>query len=154
MARRSGVELDPKLRRLLQRLEPELQGPIKEVIAESGEMVAHEAARRVPIRTGALARSIGVRVGSGGWSSTVGFSEKYFKREWKKAGWRAKFIEYGTKGYTAGEKRASGHGKTTKAVPARPARPFLRPAFLALRDQLLERQRRIVNATLERVAGG
>jgi hypothetical protein len=53
-------------------------------------------------------------------------------------GYRAKFIEFGTKG----------HG----AIPAQPARPFVRPGAEATRDEIIARQRAAMQAAIDRQA--
>jgi HK97 gp10 family phage protein len=45
----------------------------------------------------------------------------------------ARFVEFGTKGYSVGERRIDSkggkHGKVTRNIPARSAQPFMRPAW-------------------------
>lgn len=135
---RSRTELDPRFRRLMNRLPDDMTDPISKAIAESTEAVWADAVTRVPINTGELQRSIGKRVTP--TSGEVGFSSKRFRREWKKAGWRALFVENGTKGSPA-------HN-----IPPQPARPFLRPAFEANREWIMQRHRRAVAETLARAA--
>jgi len=138
MARRR-VELDPKFRRLMQRLDKDLTDPLKKEIAASGEKVFREAVLRVPVDTGDLRDSIGIRIGA--FSAEVGFDPKKFRAKWKRAGWRALFVHNGTKG---SEKRN---------IPPQPARPFLRDAFEANRREILERQRKVVADVLKKAGG-
>lgn len=135
---RSRTELDPRFRRLMQRLPSAMVEPISAEIARSAILVAAEATARVPVDTGALRDSIGIRTTK--TSAEVGFDPKRFRRKWKKAGWRAVFIEKGTK------------GSPKRNIPAQPPRPFLRPAFEAHKRQILERHRAAVAAVLTRAA--
>lgn len=154
---RSRVEIDPKFRRLLQQLPAQVLAPLKQAIADSGTGIYAEAVRRVPKDSGDLAHSIGMRIGSGGLSVEVGFDRKRFPKQWKLAGWRAKFIEFGTKGYSPGSKRTDPGSKTTKTirqrVAAQPARPFLRPAFDANRKWIIERHRAALIKVIEGAGG-
>ena len=131
---RSRTELDPRFRRLMQRLPDSMTDPISRAIAESAEAVWADAVTRVPVDTGELQRAVGKRVTP--TSAEVGFDPKKFRREWKKAGWRAVFVEKGTK------------GSPERNIPPQPARPFLRPAFEANRRWIMERHRAAVARTL------
>jgi len=135
---RSRTELDPRFRRLMQRLPDRMTDEISAEIARSALLVAADASMRVPIDTGALRDSIGVRITK--TSAEVGFDPKRFRRKWKKAGWRAVFVEKGTKG-------APGRN-----IPPMAARPFLRPAFEANRQQILDRHRAAVVRLLGQAA--
>lgn len=135
---RSRTELDPRFRRLMQRLPSDLANPISRVIAESARAVWADAVQRVPVDTGALRDSIGIRTTPA--SAEVGFDAKKFRREWKRAGWRAWFIEKGTKGSPA------------RNIPPMSARPFLRPAFEANRQWIMDRHRAVVARVLARAS--
>lgn len=135
---RSRTELDPRFRRLLQRLPDAMVEPISAEIARSAVLIAAEATSRVPVDTGALRNAIGIRTTK--TSAEVGFDPKRFRRKWKMAGWRAKFTELGTK------------GSAKRNIPAQPARPFLRPAFEANRQQILQRHRAAVAMVLTKAA--
>lgn len=151
MAGRSRVEIDPRFRRLMQRLPDAMTAPVTRAIAESAEQVAAAAQKLVPRDTGELAESIGVRVTS--TSADVGFDPKKFRRLWKKAGWRAKFTEFGTKGYEPGAVRKAGGTSShiiRRRIPARPAKPFLRPAFAMNQKWIMDRHRKAVAETLRR----
>ncbi len=139
MRRRSRVELDPKFRRLMQRLDKDLTEPLKREIAASGEKVFREATLRVPVDTGELRDSIGFRVGA--FSAEVGFDPKRFRAKWRRAGWRAHFTHNGTK------------GSAKHNIPPQPPRPFLRDAFDANKREIQEQHRKAV-ATVLRKAGG
>jgi HK97 gp10 family phage protein len=135
---RSRTELDPRFRRLMQRLPAALAAPISAEIRRSAVRVMAAAVARVPVDTGDLKKSIGMRVT--GTSAEVGFDPKRFRRNWKRAGWRAKFTELGTK------------GSASRNIPPQPPRPFLRPAFESNRQEIIQRHRRAIAAVLSRAA--
>lgn len=135
---RSRTELDPRFRRLMQRLPDSITEDLSAEIARSAILVAADAAARVPVDTGALREAIALRTTR--TSAEVGFSPKLSRRKWKKAGWRAKFVELGTK------------GSPKHKIPPMAARPFLRPAFEANKQQILQRHRAAVAAVLSRAA--
>jgi HK97 gp10 family phage protein len=137
MASRS--ELDPKFRRLMQRLPDTIANDLTQVIARSAEVVYADAVSRVPVDTGELRGAIGKRVTK--TSAEVGFDSKKFRRQWKKAGWRAKFVELGTK------------GSLKRNIPPMPARPFIRPAFEANKQWIMERHRAAVATALDKATG-
>jgi HK97 gp10 family phage protein len=120
----------------MQRLPDEMTDPIGRVIAESAEAVWADAVSRVPVDTGELRAAIGIRTTA--TSAEVGFDPKKFRTQWKRAGWRAWFVEKGTKG-----------APKRNILPMRD-RPFLRPAFEANRRWIMERHRAAVAAVLRR----
>lgn len=106
----------------------------------------------------------------GGWQ--YGLVSKHLR----KLGWKAHFIEFGTKGYSRGDKRSyqsfgvvepqriGKNGKPigrprkgvvtrTRAVernvPARPARPFFRPGIEAARTEIVGRWRGAVRRAVD-----
>lgn len=135
---RSRTELDPRFRRLMQRLPDAMTDPLARVIAESAQAVWADTVSRIPVDTGALRDSVGIRTTP--TSAEVGFSSKRFRKEWKRAGWRAKFIELGTKGSAA------------RNIPPMGARPFLRPAFEVNRQWIMDRHRAAIAQVLNRAA--
>lgn len=155
---RSRVEVNPRLNRLLRRAEPAVTEELKDEIGQLGMAVLDGARRRVPVDTGDLRDSISIRRGSNGLSVEVGFSNTKFRRAWKRGGWYARFIEYGTKGYQPGDTRKTSGSRTTKkikqAVAARPARPFMAPAFEEARAEGLPRIRQAVRRVLEKLSAG
>jgi HK97 gp10 family phage protein len=151
---RSRAELDPKFRRLMQRLDRDMVDPLKREIAASGRKVYEDAFGNVPVDTGDLRDALGFRMGSAGLAAEIGYDPKAFKAKWRKAGWRAHFVHNGTQGYKAGERRRSGRTSTrvAKDIPARPARPFLRDAFDKNREEILQRHRAAVAEVLKKAS--
>lgn len=139
------VTNDSRLRQKLRRFPVVLTENIRTAMTQSGYELSGQIAANAPKKTGVLAENVRFLVSGDGLSVRVGYGEtthneageltgSFFKREWKKAGWRAVFIEYGTR-YIA-------------------ARPFVRPAYRAMLPAILKRIDAAVNATLERASSG
>lgn len=106
---------------------------------------------RVPVDTGATRdafadpEAVGLsREHKGGWRFGL------ITRALRQRGYKANWLEYGTKGYAAGDTRSydavSPKGqpfrkrrKIRRDIPARPARPFFRPGVAAARAEMLAR---------------
>lgn len=96
---------------------------------------------------------------TGEMSSSIGFDISWLVGRVTCSDWKARMVEYGTKGYHRGEKRQAGgvlkdgqrsrKVKTVTAdVPARKARPFLGPAVFNDRPRMIERIKRHMAARL------
>ncbi len=96
--RRSGFSGVTKLRRTLRRMPEEINEPVKHAMKEAAERIGEEARANVPVRTGALRDALLVKIGRDGLSARIGYhpTAPGFKRAWKKVGWRARFVEFGT----------------------------------------------------------
>ncbi len=96
--RRSGFRGVTKLRRTLRRMPEEINEPVKREMKRAAESIGDEARANVPVRTGALRENLLVKVSGDGLSARIGYHRTApgFKRAWKKAGWRARFVEFGT----------------------------------------------------------
>lgn len=84
-------------------------------------------------------------------------------KELQRAGYKALWLEFGNKAYAAGDNRRAGKDKKGKqrfskvkrAIPARPARPFMRPAAILMRKRLQElRSLAYGRATIDMASGG
>lgn len=139
-ARRSRVEMDPKLRRLFQRLDKDISDPVTREIAASAEQVFRETVPTIPVDEGDLRDSLGLRIRP--FSAEIGFDPKRFAAKWRKAGWRAHFIHNGTK------------GAPDRNIPPLAPNPFLRNVWDRLKDALLQRQRQAVAEALKKASGG
>ncbi len=143
-----------RVRRALKRLPAEIRGDVAKALKLSVAAVQATAIRLAPVDTGnlreALAdpRAIGIR--DAGMRVEFGFRTKAIQRK----AFYAPFVEFGTKGYQAGDHRRSGtdrHGRqlykrVRRFVPARPAQPFMRPAL----DMNLPTIRRLINHEVRR----
>lgn len=132
------------------------------VVRAGARYMQEQIVSRVPVRRGNLrsylsaAEAVAFKQGASGLTATVGFLTPAAKKKT----FYAFFVEYGTKGYTAGESRRAGKAKNgrqrfqklKRSVPARPARPFFRPA-LAATSQYLKAQRGLAHLRAALEAG-
>ena len=136
MARRGKVLGAQSLRRKLKRMPQHVKGGVQEAIRDSVDVVYTEALARVPVKEGYLAAALGKRISSDKLGGRVGYWERGNRRKWKLGGWRAHFIEFGTRG--------------GKGTAAHPAQPFLGPALNASRHWVKRRIRRAIDKALKR----
>lgn len=160
MARRkSGLANVSRLRRKLRRLPAEATDEVRTEIADAAEFVKFEQLKRVPVDEGDLATSIEVKLGSDKLSASIGPGARTRKAR-KLAGWRAHFVEFGTKAHKVIARasrrdaqgrllRAEGKGArvlsdsettfgTAAAHPGIAARPFVYPALAQNIDAVTE----------------
>lgn len=126
-----------RLTRKLRALPERAQREVKAALHSGAIAVQRDAVAMVPVRTGnlknLLARNGAIRLRKKGLQVVFGITGAKAGRD----GFYARFVEYGTKGYTAGQRRRSGTDsrgrvqtrKVKRNVPPRAARPFMRPAF-------------------------
>lgn len=146
--------------RKLQRLRDGLGRGTEDLIDEGVREMQDTAVGLAPRRTGTLADTLArsdaiekEHADDGRIVWRFGFLSEYAKR----VAWYWRFPEFGTRAYEAGQMRAQGvdkHGrirlrKMKRAVPARRATPYLRPAFILFK-QKMQRLRAgvIVNSAL------
>lgn len=141
-----------KFRRALKRLPADCRDEVAEALDTSIKLVQQTAAALAPVDTGVLRAALLSRRAVGkrdkGLRVEFGLRTKALQRK----AFYAPFVEYGTKGYTAGSWRTSGkdqlgrqkYKRVRKQVAARPARPFMRPAL----DLNLPKVRRLVNGAV------
>jgi hypothetical protein len=167
----------PKSRvRGVDRIAARFEGSVSAVELEMAEanrdsvlIIQRHVVAGVPVKTGETGAAFA-------HESAVGISRKYrggwrfglITRVLKKIGWKAHFIEFGTKGYKVGDKRrwrqrakagSQRIGKNgqpigrprknagfiwrereiTRNIPARPAQPFFRPGIEAARTEIRAR---------------
>ena len=117
---------------------------------------------RVPVKTGATRDAFAD-------SAAIGQSRKY-KGGWvfglitkalRGRGYKARWLEYGTKGYRSGERRVylrrNAKGELVEAkvkikrdIPARPARPFFRPGVEAALVEIKELWRKAMERATQK----
>lgn len=112
-------------------------------IAQSLEQVARrmqvDAVVRAPMRTGRLRRALAAKAAIGKRRKGLEVTFGLRTRGLQKRAFYAPFVEHGTRAYEAGSHRLRGVNRQNEAkyrrmnrrVPARPARPFFRPAVEA-----------------------
>jgi HK97 gp10 family phage protein len=122
----------PSLRRVLRQAPAEMSAELKTAVALSLTEVEIEMLSRVPRRTGELASVIKTRTQRDGLSGRVGPGAGG-RRDQRKAGWRAKFQEFGTQQHAA--------------------QPFVFPSLAAKREGIRTRLAAAVGRVLLRIAG-
>lgn len=144
----------PRIRRILKALPIEGRREIAEALDKSIRMVQASAVAFAPSDTGNLKRTLAMKGAIGKRDGGLRVEFGLRTRRLQKKAFYASFVEFGTKGYRAGSVRVSGRkGKNgaayfkgvDKDIPARPAQPFLRPAF----DANYVTIRRIVNQSVK-----
>lgn len=130
-----------RLRRLLQAIgkeNSEMLDEIKDVLKDGADSVEAAIIQNIyasgAVDSGDLAEAVGKVRRSSGLQWRVGFFRSGNIRKWRKAGWRAHFIEHGTK---------------------HPNQPAYRPVHRARLQEvphIVTRAQRAVNRTLRRVA--
>lgn len=121
-----------KLRRTLSKMPKEIQKLVADALKQSAEDIFNDAQALVPKDKGLLAKNMHLKRGSRGLSYMIGYWKKGNIRKWKKAGWRAKFIEFGT--------------RTTHAEP------FMAPAWRKNETKVIKRIDDAVDKALERAS--
>jgi HK97 gp10 family phage protein len=124
-----------RLRRKLRRFPEELRADIRNAMVVSAAELRDEIRANAPRKTGALAEAADYTLSRDGLSAKVGYSrEAGFKRQFKRAGFKAHWLEFGTK-----------HSA---------AQPFIRPAYRAKLKGILNRIDSAVRKTLRRASTG
>lgn len=121
-----------QLRRTLSKLPKDIQKGVADALKKSAEDIFNDAQSLVPKDKGDLAKNMHIKRGSRGLSYQVGYWKKGNIRKWKKAGWRAKFVEFGTK-----------HAR---------AEPFMGPAWRKNENKVIKRIDDAVDEALKRAS--
>jgi HK97 gp10 family phage protein len=141
----------------LRELPEKAQREVKFELEHGARRVQADAVSMVPVRTGNLRKILAspgaVRIRKRGLQVVFGITGVKAARD----GFYARFIEFGTKGYQAGQRRRSGTDKQGRVqtrrlkrnVPPRAARPFMRPAFMKNLPKLQRRLRAAIRRALK-----
>ncbi|MEX0297357.1 HK97 gp10 family phage protein [Pseudomonas putida] len=159
-ARRSRLDGDFKLRKLLRTIHQTADNEVKVAMQESAQKLLTTMQELIPKDTGEGAAALTAFVSKSGLDAQVGIRGKKLNRRFFYLG----IVERGSKGYTEG-KRAGGRNKrpTNKTdgstffgkypdIPARPAHPWLRPAYDVNKELILANIRAAVNRTLKKAS--
>lgn len=162
-----SIREDRRIRALMARLPEDCTMLVKRAMIEGGKELYDAMVQRVPESkdkfAGTLRKAIGLRISKDGLLVQVGFSRKAFPRQWKKAGWRAHWTEFGTKATPSHFTRAGIRGKKdsaplffrrTRPHAATPPRPFIMPALRDKAHDIIEVTRDAVEGALELAANG
>ena len=120
------------LRRVLRQAPEEMKSPLQQAVLDSLADVESTMLSNVPRDSGDLASVIKSKPQRDKMSGIVGPGVRG-KRDMKKAGWRAKFIEFGTQHH--------------------PAQPFVAKSFYQNKDTILDRLQKGVAKALVAIAG-
>lgn len=159
--RRSRMTGDFKLRKTLRNIHTRLDNELKPAMQEAADKVLATMKELIPKDTGEGAAALTAFVSKSGLDAQIGLRGRKLNKRF----YYLRFLEYGTKGYTEGKKRSGGRNKriTNKAdgqsffgkypdIPARPAHPWLRPAYDVNKEFVLASIRHAVSNTLKRAA--
>lgn len=120
------------LRRTLAKLPEDIRKLVADALKQSAEDIFNDAQSLVPKNTGLLAKNMHIKKGSRGLSYQIGYWKKGNIRKWRKAGFRAKFIEFGVRG--------------------RAAQPFMAPAWRKNEQKAFKRINDAVDLALEKAS--
>lgn len=154
MARR--IQGIPRLLRKLEKLKTETAPVIKPIMEIIAERICQDMRALVPVDQGDLKKSIGwtwskapagslnVKVATGGMVLTIyaGNAKAYY----------ARWIEFGTRSSTKGERVVNASGRERKAGRSHPgtrAQPFFYPAFRANKKMYLRELRKAINQAIK-----
>ena len=162
MARRSRIQGDFKLRRLLRNIHQNMDNEIKPSMQQAAGRVLKTMQELIPKNTGAAAAALTAFVSASGLDAQIGIRGKKDNRRF----YYLKFLEYGTKGYVGGKRAGNRNRRATNKtdgthffgknpdIPARPAHPWLRPAIQVNRDYVLADIEAAVQRTLRKAIQG
>lgn len=131
MSRMYGAQ---SLRRKIKRMPDDVKGEVQAAIKDSADTIYYEALPRIPRDEGRLAEALHKRLSSDKLGAQVGYWKRGNLRNWRKAGWRAHFIEFGTR-----DQRA---------------RPFLGPAFNVSKAWIKSRINKAIDVALRKTING
>ncbi len=148
-----------RLTRQLRALPEKMQREVKAELQVGARAVQRDAVAMVPVRTGNLKKILAspqaVRIRKKGLQVVFGITGVKAARD----GFYGRFVEFGTKGYRRKERRRSGtyegrvqYRRLKRNVPARPAQPFMRPAFQKNLPLIRRRLKIAINRALKRRA--
>lgn len=123
----SAVRGTDDLRRRLRMAGPEYTKGIREVMADSAQVVLHEMQARVPAQTGKLRSLLSAKVAGDGLAAQIGLRGKKANRQ----GFYALYQEFGT--------------------VKQPAQPFMVPALEATAPEIMRRLAKAINAATARL---
>lgn len=140
----SGVS---RLRRKLRRMPDEVQAEVKRAMQDATNVVERQTRPEIPVDDGDLAHSYRAQISRDGLSARLGYWEKGNLRNWRRAGWRAHFTIFGTKG---GQIERGGD-KAPILLPPQPANNFIGRGWAKSRERVLNLLDSGVKAALKRV---
>lgn len=146
MSQARGLRGVSKLRRKLRRLPDDIQRGIKNAVRDSGNLAVRAIIPEIPVQEGDLRDALTMKVGRDGLSAKVGYTPKW-KRPWRKAGWRAAYTIFGTKGGTI----KSGPAKGTH-IPPQPPNNFMNRGWQKVRAVIFNKLTTSVDESLRKAS--
>lgn len=150
---KGGAELARALKELPLKLEVRVMNG---ALRGGAKVIAEEAKRNVPVRTGALRESIKIRRRA---NKRAGFINYYVTAGGRKKGqaWYAHLVEFGAKAHEIRPAKAkslfiAGLFREIVKHPGARAKPFLAPAFSSRAGDAVAEIIRLTKAGLERIA--
>lgn len=152
--RRSSIKGDFKLRGVLRRIGNQMDSDVRPAMQKAADLVLQTQKSLIPVDTGAGRDALTAFVSKAGLNAQVGIRGKKNNKNF----YYLRFVEFGTKGTASkGEKNKSDGANFfgyAPNIPARPARPFIRPSIDMNRDEIIEIIRKGIDSTLEKAARG
>lgn len=158
----SRVIGDFRLRRTLRRIHETMPNQLRAAMQTITSRILETQRAMIPKDTGRGVSALTAFVSKSGFSAEVGIRGKKKKLNF----YYLRFLEYGTKGYS-GPKKSGNRNRSKKMkfnngifygvypeIPARPARPWLRPSFDLNRERTVAEIRKAIDDTLARAAAG
>ena len=108
-----------KLRIKLSRMPKEIQREVEAGLRDGANLVFRDAQANVRRRFGLLADAMKLKRGTRGLSFRIGYWKSGNIRNWRKAGWRAKFIEFGTRNQRAFPFMGRAYSRNEKPIISR-----------------------------------
>jgi HK97 gp10 family phage protein len=164
-ARRSRLAGNFHLRRTLRNIHGQLDNELKPAMREAADRILATMLQQVPRSgrsdaDGHAADALEAFVSKSGLDAQIGLRGLKDNRRY----FYLKFLEYGTKGYTGGKRSGNRNQRDVNKsdgthfygkhpnIPARPAHPWLRPAYDVNKEFVLANIRAAVANTLRRAS--
>lgn len=163
--RRSRLAGEFKLRKVLRNIHGQIDNELKPAMQKAADRILESMKERVPRSDrgdagGHAVDALEAYVSKSGLDAQIGLRGLKDNRRY----FYLKFLEYGTKGYTGGQRAGNRRQRDTNKtdgshffgkhpdIPARPAHPWLRPAFDVNREYVLADIKAAVTSTLKRAS--
>lgn len=124
------------LRRKLRKVPVELRADLERAVLDSANTIERGLATEAPVDEGDLRDTLKKKIGRDKLSFRVGWWEKGNKRNWKKGGWHAHFVIFGSRAHMSGGRPAG------KLIPAIPANDFVGRVWTREKPAIRHRIRR------------
>lgn len=157
MARRAGWQNLSRLRRKLRRMPETARAEVGDAIIDGAITIFKSIADEVPVDTGELKAALGLKFSKRAGvveGAKIGYSPKISRRKWDRAGWRAHFVLFGTKGGTITRviRRGDRRVKQRLRMPPKPANNFIARGANRVKDRVIARVDGAVIEALKKVA--